>query len=54
MNEPVETLIFDQDIFNEYEKNKDKRATARRYCIKVADVTAIVKRKSKQQGGRIE
>ena len=56
MNEPEETLISDQDIFNEYEKTKDKRAIARRYCIKVADVTAIVKRKSltEQQGGRIE
>ena len=54
MNEPVETLISDQDIINEYEKTKDKGATARRYCIKVADVTAIVKRKSKQQGGRLE
>ena len=54
MNEPEETLISDQDIFNEYEKTKDKRAIARRYCIKVADVTAIVKRKSKQQGGRLE
>ena len=48
MNEPVETFISDQDIINEYEKTKDKRATARRYCIKVADVTAIVKRKSKR------
>lgn len=51
MNEPVETLISDQDIISEYEKTKDKRATARRYCIKVGDVTAIVKRKSNSREG---
>ena len=28
MNEPVETLISDQDIINEYEKTKDKKG----YC----------------------
>ena len=51
MNEPVETLISDQDIISEYEKTKDKRDTARRYCIKVGDVTAIVKRKSNSREG---
>lgn len=44
MNEPVETEYTYDDVVNVYNRSKDKRDVAKRFCINVSEVTKISKK----------
>lgn len=43
MNPPIESNWIDSDIIAEYNIYKDKKMVAKKFCITVKEVTAIVK-----------
>ena len=45
MNLPVEKEFTYEDVVNAYNRSRDKKDVAKRFCISVGEVTKILKKK---------